>query len=66
MPAPKIPGRAVATTNLGIGLWRCEIRVRGRQTQMEADLEGAWRHDPILLLEGKVTRWLRGKPEAVN
>ena len=76
MPASKIPGHTytllleirctVATANLRIGLRRCEIRVRGRQAQVEVDLERAWRHDPVLLPEGKVARWLREKREALN
>jgi len=37
-----------------------------RQRQVEADLRRAWEHDPIVLLEAKVTPELRGKSEAVN
>ena len=37
-----------------------------RQRQVEADLRRAWEHDPIVLLEAKATRRLRGKSEAVN
>jgi integrase len=37
-----------------------------RQRQVEADLQRAWEHDPIVLLEEKVTRRLRGETEAVN
>jgi integrase len=37
-----------------------------RQRQVEADLKRAWEHDPIVLLETKATRELRGKSEAVN
>jgi integrase/recombinase XerD len=37
-----------------------------RQRQVEADLRRAWEHDPIVLLEPKVTRQLRGKPQVVN
>jgi integrase len=37
-----------------------------RQRQVEADLKRAWEHDPIVLLETKATRRLRGESEAVN
>jgi integrase/recombinase XerD len=37
-----------------------------RQRQVEADLQRAWEQDPILLLETKVTRELRGKTNAIN
>jgi integrase len=37
-----------------------------RQRQVEADLKRAWEHDPIVLLQAKATRELRGKSEAVN
>ena len=37
-----------------------------RQRQVEADLERAWSRDPIVLLESKVTRRLRGETEVVN
>jgi integrase len=37
-----------------------------RQRQVEADLKRAWEHDPIVLLQAKVTNELRGKSEAVN
>jgi integrase/recombinase XerD len=37
-----------------------------RQRQVEADLERAWRSDPIVLMESKVTRRLRGENEIVN
>ena len=37
-----------------------------RQRQIEADLQSAWERDPVILLEAKVTRELRGKNEAVN
>lgn len=37
-----------------------------RQRQTEADLERAWNHDPIVLLETKGTPQVRGKTEAVN
>lgn len=37
-----------------------------RQRQVEADLKRVWEHDPIVLLEAKATRELRGKIEAVN
>jgi len=40
--------------------------VRSRQEQLEADLAKAWSRDPLVLLEGKVTRRLRGESEAVN
>jgi integrase len=37
-----------------------------RQRQVEADLKRAWEVDPIVLLETKATRRLRGEIEAVN
>jgi len=37
-----------------------------RQRQVEADLKRAWEHDPIVLLQAKATRRLRGESEAVN
>jgi integrase/recombinase XerD len=37
-----------------------------RQRQVEADLKRAWEQDPIVLLEAKATRRLRGEIEAVN
>ena len=37
-----------------------------RQRQVESDLRRAWEQDPIVLLEAKATRQLRGKIEAVN
>jgi integrase/recombinase XerD len=37
-----------------------------RQRQVEADLQRAWEQDPIVILESKVTRRLRGNIEAVN
>ena len=37
-----------------------------RQRQVEADLKRAWEDDPLVLFEGKVTRKLRGKTNAVN
>ena len=37
-----------------------------RQRQVEADLRRAWEQDPIVLLEAKATRRLRGEIEAVN
>jgi integrase/recombinase XerD len=37
-----------------------------RQRQVEADLQRAWEQDPIVILETKVTRRLRGNIEAVN
>lgn len=37
-----------------------------RQRQIEADLQSAWERDPVILLEAKVTRELRGKNDAVN
>ena len=40
--------------------------VQSRQVQLESDLEKAWSLDPLVLLEGKVTRRLRGESEAVN
>jgi integrase-like protein len=40
--------------------------VRARQEQLEADLERAWSRDPLVLVEAKVTRRLRGERERVN
>jgi integrase/recombinase XerD len=40
--------------------------VRSRQEQLEADLERAWSRDPLVLVEAKVTRRLRGERERVN
>jgi integrase/recombinase XerD len=40
--------------------------VRSRQEQLEADLERAWSRDPLVLVEGKVTRRLHGERERVN
>jgi integrase/recombinase XerD len=40
--------------------------VRSRQEQLEADLERAWGRDPIVLLESKVTRQLRGETQVLN
>jgi integrase/recombinase XerD len=40
--------------------------VRSRQEQLEADLERAWGRDPIVLLEAKVTRRLRGETQVLN
>jgi integrase/recombinase XerD len=37
-----------------------------RQRQVEADLQRAWEHDPIVLLETKATQELRGKTNAIN
>lgn len=37
-----------------------------RQRQVEADLRQAWEQDPIVLIEAKATRRLRGEIEAVN
>ncbi len=37
-----------------------------RQRQVEEDLQRAWERDPIVLLETKVTRELRGKTAPVN
>jgi integrase/recombinase XerD len=37
-----------------------------RQRQVEADLQRAWERDPIVLLEQKATRELRGKTNTVN
>ena len=37
-----------------------------RRQQVEADLERAWRRDPVVLLETKGTQQVRGKSEAVN
>jgi integrase len=36
------------------------------QRQVEADLQRAWEHDPIVLLETKGTQKVHGKHEAVN
>jgi integrase len=40
--------------------------VRSRQEQLEADLERAWSRDPLVLVEAKVTRRLRGERARVN
>ena len=40
--------------------------VRSRQEQLEADLERAWSRDPLVLVEAKATRRLRGEREPVN
>jgi integrase len=40
--------------------------VRSRQEQLEADLERAWSRDPLVLIEAKATRRLRGERERVN
>jgi integrase/recombinase XerD len=39
---------------------------QARQLQVEKDLERAWSLDPIVILESKVTRQLRGETEIVN
>ena len=40
--------------------------VYARQQQLEADLESAWAHDPLVQAESEVTRRLRGGNEIVN
>ncbi len=40
--------------------------VRSRQEQLEEDLERAWSRDPLVPVEAKVTRRLRGERERVN
>jgi integrase/recombinase XerD len=40
--------------------------VRSRQEQLEADLESAWKLDPLVLVETKGTREVHGKREHVN
>jgi site-specific recombinase XerD len=40
--------------------------VRSRQEQLEADLENAWKRDPLVLLETKGTPEVHGKAEHVN
>jgi integrase/recombinase XerD len=40
--------------------------VRSRQEQLEADLERAWSRDPLVLVEAKATRRLRGERARVN
>jgi integrase len=40
--------------------------VRSRQEQLEADLAHAWSRDPIVLLEERVTRRLRGETQVLN
>jgi integrase/recombinase XerD len=40
--------------------------VRARQEQLEADLERAWSRDPLVLVEAKGTRRVRGERERVN
>lgn len=37
-----------------------------RRRQVEADLQRAWRRDPIVLLETKGTQQVRGKSEVVH
>jgi integrase/recombinase XerD len=44
----------------------CAAWTDSRQRQVEADLQRAWEQDPIVMLEAKVTRRLRGNIEAVN
>jgi uncharacterized membrane protein (DUF4010 family) len=40
--------------------------VRSRQEQLEADLESAWKRDPLVLLETKGTPEVHGTTERVN
>jgi site-specific recombinase XerD len=40
--------------------------VRSRQEQLEADLESAWKRDPLVLIETKGTPEVHGKTERVN
>jgi integrase/recombinase XerD len=40
--------------------------VRSRQEQLEADLESAWKRDPLVLLETKGTPEVHGNTERVN
>jgi hypothetical protein len=40
--------------------------VRSRQDQLEADLESAWKRDPLILLETKGTPEVHGKRGPVN
>jgi len=40
--------------------------VRSRQEQLEADLENAWKRDPLVLLETKGTPEVHGNTERVN
>jgi integrase/recombinase XerD len=40
--------------------------VRARQEQLEADLERAWSRDPLILVEAKGTRRVRGEHARVN
>jgi hypothetical protein len=40
--------------------------VLARQEQLEADIERAWSRDPLVLVEAKATRRLRGEREGVN
>ncbi len=40
--------------------------VRLRQEQLEADLESAWKRDPLVLLETKGTPEVHGTKERVN
>jgi len=40
--------------------------VRSRQEQLEADLESAWKLDPLVLLETKGTPEVHGKVERIN
>jgi hypothetical protein len=39
---------------------------QAQQLQVEKDLERAWSLDPIVILESKVTRRLRGETQIVN
>ena len=40
--------------------------VRSRQEQLEAELERAWSRDPLVLVQARATRRLRGEQERVN
>jgi integrase/recombinase XerD len=40
--------------------------VRSRQEQLEADLESAWKRDPLVLLETRGTPEVHGKVERIN
>ena len=39
---------------------------QSRQRQVDEDLRRAWEHDPVVILEEKATRELRGEKTAVN
>jgi len=54
-------GAAVEVTEKHYNPW-----VRSCQKQLEEDLERTWSRDPLVPVEAKVTRRLRGERERVN